>query len=215
MKAYQFLVTLNHVKPKVWRRLVIPSTLDFYDLHSIIQTSVGWTDSHLFNFSIEDPKNNITIEMVGDEESVLENFGMAQHYMKNPPEKDTFEYSMYQRFIRRQLLLARDVHLDEYVRDFSEFRYTYDFGDGWEHKVVMEKILEDYEFDYPEVLEGKGTCPPEDVGGPPGYDHFKQIMKDKEDPEHDAMKSWAKSQGYRKFNLDKVNADLKEEWCSE
>ena len=111
MKAYQFLVTLNHVKPKVWRRLVVPSTLDFYDLHSIIQTSVGWTDSHLFNFSIEDSKNNRTIEMVGDEESVQENFGMAQHYMKNLPEKNTFEYAMYQRFIRRQLLLARDVHL--------------------------------------------------------------------------------------------------------
>ena len=79
----------------------------------------------------------------------------------------------------------------------------------------MEKVIEDYEFDYPEVLEGKGTCPPEDVGGPPGYDHFKQIMTDEEDPEHDSMKSWAKSQGYRKFSLNNVNAKSKEEWCSE
>ncbi|WP_342542661.1 hypothetical protein MHH33_00785 [Paenisporosarcina sp. FSL H8-0542] len=54
MKAYQFLVTLNYVKPKVWRRIIVPETLDFYDLHSIIQTSVGWTNSHLFNFSIDD-----------------------------------------------------------------------------------------------------------------------------------------------------------------
>lgn len=213
MKAYQFLVTLNHVKPKVWRRLIVPSTLDFYDLHSIIQTSVGWTDSHLFNFLIEDTHNNKTIEMVGDEESVQENFGMAQYYMKNPPEKNTMADKMYQRFIRKQLLLARDVHLDEYITNFPKFHYTYDFGDGWEHEVVMEKLLEDYVFDFPEVLDGKGTCPPEDVGGPPGYEHFKLVMKNKEDPDHAHMKAWAESQGYSKFKLDEVNADLRDEWC--
>jgi len=215
MKAYQFLVTLNHVKPQVWRRILVPATLDFYDLHSIIQTSIGWTDSHLFIFSLEDKNNNKTIELVGDEESVEENFVLAQHYMKNPPEKGTFDDEMYQKFIRIQLLLAREVHLDDYVRNYPEFRYMYDFGDGWEHEVLMEKIVEDYENDSPEVLEGKGTCPPEDVGGPPGYDEFKRVMKDKEDPEHDHMKRWAKSQGYRKFNLAKVNAELKEQWCLE
>ena len=213
MKAYQFLVTLNHVKPKVWRRLIVPSTLDFYDLHSIIQTSVGWTDSHLFKFSIEDTHNNKTIEMVGDEESVQENFGMAQYYMKNPPEKNTMADKMYQQFIRKQLLLARDVHLDEYICSFPKLHYTYDFGDGWEHEIVMEKSLEDYAFDFPEVLDGKGTCPPEDVGGPPGYEHFKLVMKDKEDPDHAHMKAWAERQGYRKFKLAKVNADLQDEWC--
>ncbi|MBE3102731.1 MAG: plasmid pRiA4b ORF-3 family protein [Bacilli bacterium] len=212
MKGYQVLVTLNDVKPKVWRRFVLPATLDFYDLHSVIQTSIGWTSSHLFNFSIEDTTNNKTIELILDEESVEENFGMAQHYMKNPPEKGTIDYKMYQRFIRIQLLLARDVDLYPYVIDFPEFRYIYDFGDGWNHDVVMEKVVEDYEYDYPQVLEGTGTCPPEDVGGPPGYDEFKRVIKDKEDPEHAHMKSWAKGQGYKKFNLLKVNAILKEEW---
>lgn len=212
MKAYQFLVTLNGVKPKVWRRFIVPATLDFYDLHSVIQTSVGWTNSHLFNFSINDTQNNKTIELVGDEESVNENFAMAQHYMKNLPEKGSFADEMYQRFIRTQLLLARDVDLNQYVNDYANFRYLYDFGDGWDHEVVMEQIVEDYEFDYPQVIEGKGTCPPEDVGGPPGYDEFKRVMKDKANPDHDYMKAWATSQGYQKFNLAKVNAFLKEEW---
>jgi len=212
MKGFQFLVTLNYVKPKVWRRIVVPATLDFYDLHSVIQTSIGWTNSHLFNFTIEDPTNNKTIELVADEDSVSENFGMAQHYMKNPPEKGTFEDKMYQRFIRVQLLLARDVDLHEYVLNKPEFNYMYDFGDGWEHAVIMEKVVENCAFDYPQVLEGKGTCPPEDVGGPPGYDDFKRVMKDKEDPEHAHMKEWAKEQGYTKFNLSKMNENLKEEW---
>lgn len=215
MGAYQFLVTLKDVTPKVWRRIAVPATLDFYDLHSIIQTSVGWTDSHLFNFSIVDPINDKMIEMVGDEESVQENFAMAQYYMKNPPKKDKMAIDLYQRFIRTQVLLARDVYLDVYVNVFTEFLYKYDFGDGWVHDVVMERVIEDYEDDFPKVLEGTGTCPPEDIGGPTGFDHFKLVMKDKEDPEHAHIKAWAKSQGYRKFNLARVNADLKEEWCIE
>lgn len=212
MKAYQFLVTLNGVKPKVWRRFIVPATFDFYDLHSVIQTSVGWTNSHLFNFSINDTQNNKTIELVGDEESVNENFAMAQHYMKNLPEKGSFADEMYQRFIRTQLLLARDVDLNQYVNDTAKFRYLYDFGDGWDHEVVMEEVVEDYELEYPQVVEGKGTCPPEDVGGPPGYDEFKRVMKDKTNPDHDHMKAWATSQGYQKFNLAKVNGFLKDEW---
>ena len=212
MKAYQFLVTLNYVKPKVWRRFVVPASLDFYDLHSVIQTSVGWTNSHLFNFSIEDTTNNKTIQLVGDEESVSENFGMAQYYMKNPPEEGSYEFKMYQRFIRTQLLLARDVDLSQYVTDNPEFRYIYDFGDGWDHEVVLEQVVYDYANDYPQLLEGKGTCPPEDVGGPPGYDEFKRVMKDKENPEHARMKAWAENQGYQKFNLKKINASLKDEW---
>lgn len=212
MKAYQFLVTLNYVEPKVWRRFVMPVELDFYDLHSVIQTSMGWTDSHLFSFFIEDSINNKTIELVANEETVTENFAMAQLYMKNPPEEGTYEYQMYQRIIRKQLLLARDVYLNQYVHESQEFRYLYDFGDGWDHEVIFEKVVDDFEYDYPQVLEGKGTCPPEDVGGPPGYDEFQRVIKDKEDPDHASMKKWAKSQGYKKFNLAKVNSNLKDEW---
>lgn len=212
MKSYQFLVTLNYVKPKVWRRFLVPTTFDFFEFHSVIQTTVGWTNSHLFNFLIDDSTNNKTIELVADEDSVEENFAMVQHYMKNPPEKGSFDEKMYQRLIRIQLLLASDVPLSQYVVEFPEFNYMYDFGDGWEHEIVMEKVVEDYNHNYPQVLEGKGTCPPEDVGGPPGYDEFKRVIKDKEDPEHDYMKAWGKEQGYKKFNLAKVNATLMDEW---
>ena len=112
MKAYQFLVTLEHVKPEVWRQILIPSDLDFYDLHSVIQTSMGWTDSHLFAFFLEDLEANKTLQLVGDDETVEDHFTRAKLFMQNPPEPDSYEYNMYQRFIRNQLLLARDVNLD-------------------------------------------------------------------------------------------------------
>lgn len=214
MKAYQFLVTLEHVKPQVWRQILVPSDLDFYDLHSVIQTSMGWTDSHLFAFFLEDLEANKTLQLVGDDETVEDHFTRAKLFMQNPPEPDSYEYNMYQRFIRNQLLLARDVNLDSYVEQNPDFRYTYDFGDGWDHLIKLEKVIEDSEVPKtPTLIAGKGDCPPEDVGGPPGYDEFKRVMKDKQDPEHVHMKAWAKEQGFKKFKLASNNQDLQDEWC--
>lgn len=213
MKAYQYLVTLEHVKPQVWRQIILPADLDFYDLHSVIQTAMGWTDSHLFGFSLKEKESNHIIQLVGDDETVEEHFARAKHYMQHPPEQDSYEYSMYQRFIRKQVLLARDVTLDSYVEQNLEFRYTYDFGDSWDHLVKIEKVLDDYADETPTLIAGKGDCPPEDVGGPPGYDEFKRVMRDKQDPEHMHMKEWAKEQGFKKFKLASINKELQDEWC--
>lgn len=52
----------------------------------------------------------------------------------------------------------------------KSFIYLYDFGDGWEHQVTVEKILPaDPRLKLPQCLDGANACPPEDVGGPPGY----------------------------------------------
>jgi len=56
--------------------------------------------------------------------------------------------------------------------------YEYDFGDGWEHDVIVEKILPvDEKFKYPICLEGKMNCPPEDCGGIWGYSDMLEILK--------------------------------------
>lgn len=213
MTGFQFLITLEHVKPKVWRQIVIPSDVDFYDLHSVIQTSMGWKDHHLFAFFLKNDDANKTIKLVGDEESVQDHFARAKIYMQDPPEKGSYEFSMYQHFIRTELLLARDIILDTYVEQNLEFRYTYDFGDGWDHHVKLEKVISDYTLETPTLIAGEGDCPPEDVGGPPGYEEFKRVMKDKKNPEHAHMKAWAKEQGYKKFKLEANNQDLQDEWC--
>jgi len=69
--------------------------------------------------------------------------------------------------------------------------YTYDFGDGWEHKVVLEKILPvEKDTEYPRCIAGKRVCPPEDCGSYPGYEEicrgtheFQEEFGDF-DPEH-------------------------------
>lgn len=56
----------------------------------------------------------------------------------------------------------------------DRMRYTYDFGDDWEHDIVLEKVTErNAEDGRPVLMTGKGACPPEDCGGPWGYAELK------------------------------------------
>ena len=70
--------------------------------------------------------------------------------------------------------------------------YEYDFGDCWEHIVTLEKVLP-YSKDVtvPKCLDGERSCPPEDVGGSPGYQEFLQAFGDKNHEEHTNMIEWA------------------------
>lgn len=70
-------------------------------------------------------------------------------------------------------------------------RYTYDFGDDWEHEIVLENVLAaDPGTMYPLCLAGKGACPPEDCGGPWGYDHLREVLADPDHSEHEDMLEW-------------------------
>lgn len=70
-------------------------------------------------------------------------------------------------------------------------RYTYDFGDNWEHSLQIQQV-DDTEEDvtYPRLLEATGACPPEDVGGPWGYEVFLEALVDPEHEQHEEMMDW-------------------------
>jgi hypothetical protein len=66
----------------------------------------------------------------------------------------------------------------------KSLRYLYDFGDGWEHTVRIERVTDPVPgIAYPRLIEAVGRCPPEDVGGPWGYDDFLKAIAD---PDHEA-----------------------------
>jgi len=72
-----------------------------------------------------------------------------------------------------------------------KFLYLYDFGDAWEHEILVEKVLEfDPTFDYPNCITGKRACPPEDCGGVWGYQNFLEVIQDANHPEHEEMLEW-------------------------
>jgi len=73
----------------------------------------------------------------------------------------------------------------------TRFIYEYDFGDGWEHEVLVEKILPpDADAELPVCLAGRRACPPEDCGGIWGYENLLRVVADPEDPEHGEMLEW-------------------------
>jgi hypothetical protein len=67
------------------------------------------------------------------------------------------------------------------------FSYLYDFGDGWEHEVELLGPGGEV----PGCVSGEGACPPEDVGGPHGYAHFRSVLANPRHPEHEQMRTWA------------------------
>jgi len=76
-------------------------------------------------------------------------------------------------------------------RPKDSFLYEYDFGDGWQHEIILEEVLvPSSTVRYPMVVDGRGACPPEDVGGVSGYDHFLEVINDPQHPEHEEMNDW-------------------------
>ena len=90
--------------------------------------------------------------------------------------------------------------------------YEYDFGDSWEHELLVEKILpRDEGKRYPVCLTGKRACPPEDCGGILGYASFLEAIRDPEHPEHDEMLEWVGGEFDPDiFDLDEVNRELQQ-----
>ncbi len=73
----------------------------------------------------------------------------------------------------------------------DRFVYEYDFGDSWEHEILLEEIVpRSSTARYPMVLAGRGACPPEDVGGLSGYYHFLEAIKDPKHPDHEEIVEW-------------------------
>jgi hypothetical protein len=99
----------------------------------------------------------------------------------------------------------------EKLQDYlpAEIIYHYDFGDGWEHHILLEKVIDNYEFNYPTCLAGEGNAPPEDVGGEPGYEAFLAIIEDPNHPDYEYIKSWGKEQGYKEFDIEMINRGLR------
>ncbi len=161
--ALQFRIELMGITPMIWRRIEVPSTYSFWDLHVAIQDSMGWLDYHLHEFSI-DPRRNAKPISIGLPEGEL----------------DT------------EFLPGWDVPVSRYLGEpGDECLYMYDFGDGWEHRVALEDIHPQQRgVKYPVCTDGERACPPEDCGGIGGYYNLLEILADPEHEEYESMVSW-------------------------
>jgi Plasmid pRiA4b ORF-3-like protein len=95
----------------------------------------------------------------------------------------------------------------------ASMRYTYDFGDDWEHDIVLEKVHPPDPVPSVSCLAGKGACPPEDCGGAWGYAALKEVLADPDHTEHEDLLDWlgldsAGDFDPAQFHRDEVNARL-------
>jgi hypothetical protein len=84
-----------------------------------------------------------------------------------------------------------DTRLNAVAGKGDVFRYTYDFGDWWEHEVTVEDVFgAEPDERYPMCVDGARACPPEDVGGGYGYRELLQALDNPDHPRHEEMRSW-------------------------
>ena len=91
----------------------------------------------------------------------------------------------------------------------AEFEYEYDFGDGWQHDLLLETVMQSGpDTVCPRCLAGERSCPPEDVGGSGGYADYLEALADPDHEEHQNMMEWRGPFDPETFSIDKVNREL-------
>lgn len=122
------------------------------------------------------------------------------YYGEPSPENDFKQVD--ERKVRLNKLLVKPKDL---------IRYEYDFGDSWEHSVVLEKILElSPDMTVPICLDGKNACPPEDCGGVWGYATMLEAIANPKHPEHEDYIDWLGEEfNPEAFYMDEINVQLK------
>jgi hypothetical protein len=179
-KIFELEIVLEEVQPPVRRRVQVPGEVDLAVLHEVVQSAMGWTNSHLHEFNIA-----------------------GRRYGIPDPDWDG-----------QNLTDEAKGKLFRLVKQGDRFSYLYDFGDNWAHRLTVEKVLPpEPGMRYPRCVSGSGACPPEDVGGPWGYDEFQAVLADPSHPEHDERVEWLGGPfDPHRFDLD--TADQALEWLA-
>jgi len=203
-QIHELKITLRRSKPPIWRRIAVPSDIKLSDLHVVIQIVMGWTNSHLHQFVIRNPRPRPTPQdlLSPDIPARIEMMMASRDRCWSDPRMELEE--------AEDEAKARLCELAPAVK--SKLNYEYDFGDGWEHQIEVVKIGPPAQgTDYPVCLKGKLACPPEDCGGIWGYYAMLEALKDPKHEDHENISDWiGGSFDPERFDLDEVNAELSE-----
>ena len=160
--VYQVRVTLRVFRPAVWRRILVPGTIPLDRLHRVLQAAMGWEESHLHMFRAHGRLfSNPEFQLDEDWDAKVHDEGRV-----------TLEAAT--------------------ARGKRVLVYEYDFGDRWYHDLEVERVLDpsDAPRKVPAVAAGAGACPPEDVGGPPGYEAFLWALAHPNHKDHEHYREW-------------------------
>ncbi len=107
------------------------------------------------------------------------------------------------------VISEKRVKLKNALEGTATFHYMYDFGDGWNHRIKVEKVLPpDSSLKSPLCIDGANACPPEDVGGVYGYMEFLEAIANPENPESQRMLDWCGKPDFNPTYFDTVQTNI-------
>jgi len=181
---YQIKVTLNDSKPPIWRRILVNENVTLSKLHDILQIVMGWTNSHLHHFFINE-------QFYG--EPADDEFG-------DTGTKDETRFKLNQ-------LVGREGYKFRYEYDFGD-SWLHDLV--VEKILPADPSTGSGGVRYPVCVAGKRACPPEDVGGVWSYEDFLKAIANPKHPEHDRYLEWiGENFDPERFDLNEVNERLR------
>ena len=113
--------------------------------------------------------------------------------------------------VEADLLVVDECHapIGALARKGDAFLYEYDFGDDWEHEVLVEDVYEKGIDVRVECIDGARAAPPEDCGGVPGYENVVAALTNPEHPERREIRTWVgRAYDPEKFDVARVNKKL-------
>ncbi len=163
--VYQLKITLKYSKPSIWRRVLVPAEMELEQFHHVIQTAFGWDNCHLHQF-------------------------IDGRTFYQPGGGDDDFFSMMDVEDSDGLRIC-----DLLRREKDKIVYEYDFGDSWEHTVLLEKVLDaDPKQNLPICLKGKLAAPPEDCGGLYGYYQLVETLSGPDCAEKEELLEWCEGE---------------------
>ncbi len=198
--AFVFKIKIKgSAKPPIWRKVKVNESMNFDELHLVIQILFGWMDAHLFEFTPKGWGSSPRITLSFDEQYEPEDHFSAP---------DTFPYG--------ELYRANEIKLSDcFHAPKQKIIYIYDFGDDWQHIIELVKIT-DEKVMYPICLGGKGCDLEEDCGGIGGFYYMVEAINNPKHPEHKEYCEWmgmksGEKWDINKFDLEEINEALRDE----
>lgn len=166
-RALELEVSLELYTP-CKRRIIVPDNLNFYQFHTVLQECFGWRDCHLHQFVIDVDADGYPVNVIRPD--------WKEKTIPDVTEQNSTE------------VIVRDVFASH-----RQIVYEYDFGDYWLHTTALFRVIEDCKEPYPQCILAVGDAPMEDCGGPDGFEHVTNVLKDAAHPEHREIAAWVRS----------------------
>jgi CheY-like chemotaxis protein len=178
--VYQFKISLNGVRPAVWRTIQVEANITLKRLAATILAVMGWENCHPHQFEIHDRFYGLPAEKLNEYDETM----------------DEGEFRL--------------CDIDPF--GLNRFKFVYDYGDFWKHTIQLERMSQPkHDVKYPVCIKGARKCPPEDCGGPHGYENFRDILSQSKHPEYKKTVRWSGGNfDPEEFDIDSINSQLKD-----